>query len=359
MKTSAILSAPVDRLTGWFRRPDAPAPDAGAERRARLEAMCAFLLDHDLEPNPEHLAFAWSYVVNDDPRTRLAANAILRERGTITARDIDRIAAAKARTEPGVGLLNELARELEAKVSECVGTISDSFVSTSEYSNALNVAAADLSSAPEATFNRLIALTRDVTETTRKISRRLEAAHEDTRRLHADLERALRAAEEDDLTGLLNRRGFMERLESAVAGQPARTRTVALCDIDNFKVVNDRHGHDTGDRVLRYVARQLRDNLDPDIVVGRYGGEEFVCLFEDMAPADSAALLDKVRTALSGRTLRNQATDEPIGSITFSAGVALVADDPAQALRSADAALYAAKHEGKDRVVAAADAPTP
>ncbi len=351
MKTSAILTAPVDRLAGWLRRPSPAVPDARPERRAQLEAMCSFLLDHDLEPNAEHLAFAWSYIVNDDPRIRLTANAILRERGTITARDIDRIIAARARTEPGVGILNDLARELEAKVSECIGAISDSFASTSEYSNALDVAAADLNASPEQAFNRLISLTRDVTETTRKISRRLESAHEDTRRLHADLERAVRAAEEDDLTGLLNRRGFMERLEATVT-EPERVRTVALCDIDNFKVVNDRHGHDAGDRVLRYVARQLRDNLDPEVVVARYGGEEFACLFEDLAPADAAAMLDAVRATLSSRSLRSQETGAAIGTITFSAGVARLADDPAYALRSADAALYAAKNEGKDRVIA-------
>lgn len=352
MKTSAILSAPVDRLTGWFRRQDGSASGANAERRARLEAMCSFLLEHDLEPNGEHLAFAWSYVVNDDPRIRLTANAILREHGTITTRDIDRIIAAKARTEPGIGMLNELARELEAKVGECIGAISDSFTSTSEYSKALNVAAAELGTSPEQTFNRLMSLTRDVTETTRKISWRIESAHRDTRRLHADLERAVRAAEEDDLTGLLNRRGFMERLEAAVA-QPQRMRTVALCDIDNFKVVNDRHGHDAGDRVLRYVARHLRDNLGPQIAVARYGGEEFACLFEDLAPADAAAMLDSVRGMLGGRTLRSQETGNTIGSITFSAGVAALADDPVQALRAADTALYAAKHGGKDRVVTA------
>ena len=356
MKTSAMPS-PMDRLAGWFRRSDTPAPDANAARRARLDAMCAFLLEHDLDPDPDNVTFALSYLDNDDPRVRLTANAILRERGTITARDIVRIMAARSRDEPEVGLLNDLARELETKVGECIGAISDSFASTDEYARALNVAAADLTTAPELTYNRLISLTLDVAETTRKISRRLETAHADTQRLHADLDRALRAAEEDDLTGLLNRRGFMERVEAAVAAQPDRTRTVALCDIDNFKVVNDRHGHDTGDRVLRYVARQLRENLDPDIIVARYGGEEFACLFDDLAPADSAALLDKVRVALRGRTLRNQTTDEPIGSITFSAGVAPVSDDPAQALRSADAALYAAKHEGKDRVVAAPPAP--
>jgi len=360
MKTSAILSAPIDRLTGWLRRPDAiaaDAPDTRAAHRAKLDAICAFLLDHDLEPTAAHLAFAASYVDDRDPRVRLTANAILRERGTITARDIDRITAAVTKPESGADLFSELARELEEKVGECIGAISDSFASTTEYSKALNSAAADLSSAPELTYNRLISLTLDVAETTRKISRRLETAHADTRRLHADLERAVRAAEEDDLTGLLNRRGFMERLEAAVADQPGRDRTVALCDIDNFKVVNDRHGHDTGDRVLRYVARQLRDNLDPQVVVARYGGEEFVCLFEDMVPAQAAAMLDQVRTALRGRSLRSQETGDPIGSITFSAGVALVTDDPAQALRAADAALYAAKHEGKDRVIAAGDEP--
>jgi diguanylate cyclase len=125
---------------------------------------------------------------------------------------------------------------------------------------------------------------------------------------------------------------------------------VALCDIDNFKAVNDRHGHDTGDRVLRFVGRLLRDALPPHVFVARYGGEEFVCLFEGADVAKAAELLDAARVRLSERVLRDQTSDAPIGTVTFTAGVAMVAEDPAAALRSADEALYSAKKAGKDRV---------
>lgn len=354
MNAAAIISKPVDRLAGWLWRPDTPAPDRKAAQRAQFAAIGTFLLDNELDLTAENLAFALAYVSDADPRLRMAVDALRRTNGGITARDVDRIRATVAPPEPSSDLLQGLTSELEERVGECIGAISESFLSTSEYSKALNVAAADLSSAPSLTYNRLISLTLDVAETTRKISRRLEVAHEDTRRLRADLERARQAAEEDELTGLLNRRGFMARLEAAATADPDRQRSVALCDIDNFKLINDRHGHDVGDRVLRYVARQLRENLDEAIVVARYGGEEFACLFDGMPPAEAAATLDRVRDALSKRALREQASGEAIGSITFSAGIACIDAEVGEALRAADAALYEAKHQGKDRVVTAA-----
>lgn len=353
MNATAILTAPVDRVTGWFRRPASPPSDTGPSHHAIFAAMEKFLTDNGLDLTQEHLAFALAYSTQSDERLCAAADAVLRVRPTITARDIERITTDPTRVDPAATMLEELTRELEQKVGECIGAIGESFLSTSEYSKALDQAAADISASPAQTYNRLIALTLDVAETTRKISCRLETAHDYTRGLRADLDRALRVAEEDDLTGLFNRRGFMQKFEAAITDQPDRFRTVALCDIDNFKLVNDRHGHETGDRVLRYVAKQLRDNLDSKIMVGRYGGEEFVCLFEDVTPTAAATMLDKVRDALKQRTLRDQETGEAIGSITFSAGVACVGSDPVQALRSADTALYSAKGAGKDRIVAA------
>ena len=254
---------------------------------------------------------------------------------------------------PHPATLDALARELEARVGECIAAISDTFESTDAYAKALGVAADDLKTAPELTCHRLIALTLDVAETTRKIAGQMEAMHADTQRLQGELDQARRAAEEDHLTGLYNRRGFMDRLAAAVAARPDAMRTIALCNIDDFKVVNDRHGHAVGDRVLTYVARHLREQLGDAVLVGRHGGEEFACLFEDVAPDAAKELLDTVRETLRGRVLRNQNDGEVIGSVSFSAGLAQLRLDAPAAFREADAALYAAKHAGKDRIFTA------
>ena len=165
-----------------------------------------------------------------------------------------------------------------------------------------------------------------------------------------------RLADHDPLTGLLNRRGFDERVAAALSGARRRQAPLALLvlDADHFKRVNDRHGHDVGDQVLKAIAQVLRRRLRELDIVARTGGEEFVVVLPDTDEAAAAhvaaALVDEVR-----------ATPMPgVGCVTVSCGVAafeLSGEEPAEALRRADAALYRAKSEGRDRHCVAAPAP--
>jgi diguanylate cyclase len=127
---------------------------------------------------------------------------------------------------------------------------------------------------------------------------------------------------------------------------------VAICDVDHFKRVNDRYGHAVGDRVLKMVATSLVESCGGQLV-GRWGGEEFLVVVQGHALDDTVELLDDARRALGQRAFKLRETDEPMGAITFSAGVALV-DEGAEwsnALNSADAALYRAKAQGRNMVL--------
>jgi diguanylate cyclase len=352
----------LDRLASWFRsREDddsiAPAPDRQASHRIRYEQIGAFLDRHGLEPSTINFDFAGRFLDGADSRLMQVARAVLDKRGSFTDHDVERIMERRA-AEDTAGKLEALSRELEAKVAECLHAVGDATDSTSAYSTALDAAATQMASDPGEAYRRLLEVTLEVAETTRKIGGRLERTCKDTRKLRADLERAKRAAEEDELTGLPNRRGFMARVESALARPETRPLTLALCDIDDFKTINDRHGHHTGDRVLRFVAQQLQAALGRHVVVGRHGGEEFVCLFETSTVEEAAELLDGCRQRLRDRALRDQTSGLSIGRISFSAGVAAITSDAAPALRLADELLYAAKHAGKDRVVTVSTAET-
>lgn len=155
-----------------------------------------------------------------------------------------------------------------------------------------------------------------------------------------------RLAETDPLTGLPNRRALMERLQAACAGPAESAWHFALLDLDDFKSINDRHGHEVGDAVLLALAEQLR-TLPPHCSCGRLGGEEFGILIGGIADADAQSLLDHLLADV--RTLRVREV-----SFSFSAGfVAIGAQEClADVLRRADEALYAAKRSGKDRVLA-------
>ncbi len=167
------------------------------------------------------------------------------------------------------------------------------------------------------------------------------------------------AASTDPLTGLFNRRGFSEACarvieREAVAGRPV---TVMIFDIDHFKSINDRFGHPEGDRVLGAFASLLRRRLRQSDVIGRYGGEEFAVVLEALDEPDAVRLADRLRAEFA--ELEHRSAEGSAFHVTVSAGVAGLPARPSsfEAWRkAADAALYRAKQQGRDRVVGTADA---
>jgi diguanylate cyclase (GGDEF)-like protein len=162
-------------------------------------------------------------------------------------------------------------------------------------------------------------------------------------------------AREDALTGLLNRRGFEERLSVEVS-RAQRDRAglaVVMLDLDRFKAVNDRDGHEMGDRVLARVGALLLAAVRAGDIAARIGGEEFVLVLPRAGAAEAARLAERVR-ALSAGPEGRASRGVPAGAaLTLSVGVAaaVAPADPAVLLEQADRALYAAKAAGRDRVV--------
>jgi diguanylate cyclase (GGDEF)-like protein len=180
------------------------------------------------------------------------------------------------------------------------------------------------------------------------LHRRLDAQ---TRELRSDSARLVVAARTDALTGLGNRLRMNEDLATARsrAARYGHRYSIAICDVDRFKDYNDAYGHLAGDDVLRQVARQLRQQLRTGDSVYRYGGEEFVVLLPEQDAREATDALERIRAAIEGTEIV-----APAGVLTLSAGVAeldLRTDDSVERwLGRADAALYAAKTSGRNRV---------
>jgi diguanylate cyclase len=161
-------------------------------------------------------------------------------------------------------------------------------------------------------------------------------------------------AREDQLTGSLNRRGLDDVFEREQARAKRRNSPlcVALLDMDDFKKLNDTHGHIAGDEALKHVVTMVKETLRTMDVIGRFGGEEFVIILPDTTLEDAMGVVARLKKQLTKRIFmhNNQRL-----LITFSAGVALSAPDEDQKalLKRADAALYQAKQAGKNRAVAA------
>jgi diguanylate cyclase (GGDEF)-like protein len=171
------------------------------------------------------------------------------------------------------------------------------------------------------------------------------------RRGRADRETALR----DPLTGCLNRRFFEEMFEDRVRLlQPDAESSVALVDVDHFKVVNDRFGHTAGDQALRLLVARIRASLGERDALFRWGGEEFLVLLPGTPLSAAQPMMDELRRRVAEEPLF-EVRGEPV-RITVSVGLTRLHSDPvdmALLLQQADGALYEAKRSGRDRVVLA------
>jgi two-component system cell cycle response regulator len=163
----------------------------------------------------------------------------------------------------------------------------------------------------------------------------------------------------DPLTGTLNRRAFGEVLSRELSAERRHGRGLALgiCDVDEFKKVNDTHGHQVGDQVLCGLVRLIQDSLRGHDVLGRHGGDEFVVLTRLAAGADAVIPFERVRSAVAGNPIATRAGAVPL---TMSFGVSIWRDGETEdeLIAAADAALYRAKAGGRDRVCLAGP-PTP
>ncbi len=174
--------------------------------------------------------------------------------------------------------------------------------------------------------------------------------------------RLRRIAETDDLTGIPNRRAFIDRFETQMARSDRRGQVCALLilDIDHFKNVNDTFGHDAGDIALTQLAHMLEETRREQDFCARFGGEEFVFLVNAPTPKDATACAERLRREAA--TMRYGDANRDLGQITVSIGVAHIVPDYGLGFHDyyamADAALYRAKQSGRNRVCVA-DPPEP
>ena len=184
--------------------------------------------------------------------------------------------------------------------------------------------------------------------------KQVELAEQRIRELEAELVQAGEKVREDQLTGALNRRGMDEAFdrEIAIRQRNSRPLSVALLDIDNFKVLNDTHGHQAGDNALKHLANLIRDTIRPTDSVARLGGEEFLILLPDATLDKAVAIIKRLQRQLTKHYFLHNNQNL---LITFSAGVTgHVSGEPRKDLIArADKAMYAAKVAGKNQVVAA------
>ena len=332
------------------------------------EQVLQMLAAHRLAASPENYRIWYMHLAGDDPalsraiRTLIENNEPIDEARCAELYERFLVRAAEERTLLRAGQrLSDLAGELTLEVSSFCGE-------TARYGTSLKDVRAHVDAGP--TAERLTAITRGMLDETGRmqahvdqVEAHLRASMAEIEGLRRDLQAAWSEARTDGLTGLANRRHFDQALRATAAqaiehGAPA---CVVIADIDHFKQFNDTHGHAFGDQVLKLVAGLLRHNVKGQDLVARYGGEEFALILPATRLADAFALVDRLRDLVSCRQIKLKDRAQSLGRVTMSLGVAQFhpGEPCAEWVARADAALYQAKREGRNRVVALAPADGP
>lgn len=320
-------------------------PSHEQNRRRALDSAVRFLDAHRLDPTPDNYRLAYQYAVREEESVVRAVNRAtdggIRLHPDAAARILATFDGGQTGDAPPPH--DDQSRlELRTHAMRLNDITQSTARATGDFNRDIATGIAEMDRDPSGASLRRAVETLAVRA--RQAEDDLGRAMSEIANLRQDLESARSDATLDALTGLPNRRAA-----EALLSEATRPTAIAFVDVDHFKSVNDRFGHSVGDRVLAMFGRVLAEECAPH-TVARWGGEEFVVLFRGQPCAAAAAIVDKARQALSIRELRLRDGDKPLGSITFSAGVAPVGSDPKEAVRTADALLYRSKEEGRNRV---------
>lgn len=355
--TSATLTTPLASSLASVASSDsrtAPAPSAAVTDRLR-DLLCV-LLRSIAELTPEHALLAQQVEqINQTLALPLTERRVFEAERQLRALMIKQ-GAIRHSLEEAKNAIKEMVTTLIARLSAVSDSAGGYYDKVEAYSIHIRKAEniAELSDIIRGLLDDTRVVSLDMARARDDLVYAKQKVREHEQRVHAleeELAKVSQLVRTDPLTETLNRRGFEEAYSAEIARvmRQGDVLTVAMLDLDDFKRLNDVHGHQAGDMALRYLADVMRDTLRPTDAIGRYGGEEFAILLPGVGVDDAAIVMTRIQRELTRRIFLHD--NEKI-LITFSAGVAAI--DPtrglAEAMERCDRAMYAAKQSGKNRV---------
>jgi diguanylate cyclase len=327
-----------------------------------------FLSRHGLPVSHENLTLAHIAATNSDPLIARKIRAREDSEQEISQEWLNSIAEDWLAENQDRGAVENIGKKLEELVAGFSETIHSTHTQTGQFREEMalkieevegrtqesetgQAAVTQNAAIEKADRDSIVAISQAMLNTLGRIEHMIEQSQAETETLRCELEVARQQASTDQLTTLPNRRAFDIHFEE----KAGTSLFVAICDVDHFKRVNDEFGHQTGDNLLRAIAHILESETSGTGFVARHGGEEFAVLFAGVDQETAIAELNAAREELADRKFVARRKRTPIGTITFSAGIAdvMAAGQKTQALALADEALYKAKAEGRNTVVAA------
>lgn len=201
--------------------------------------------------------------------------------------------------------------------------------------------------------------TREMQSSITTLTHRLEASQSEIAQLRQEVTRVREEALIDGLTGLLNRKAFDEKIHLLLSAEQKQSAgpCLIMVDIDHFKRINDTFGHVFGDRVIRTLGEAMKATVKGQDIVARYGGEEFALLLPETPLSGAQIVAERLRENIARSRIHRINSEETVGSITISAGVAVhrAGESVTAFIERADVALYASKARGRNCVTVASD----
>ena len=311
-----------------------------------------------LRPSPEMFEL-WYRYYDGDPEICSAIDRHEEKIDEAFCMGVHKKFIARVSVDDAMRKINDNLQKALIEVSEAVGGMQNA---TTDYGSSLSDMTDHMKEANsiedlEKVILSLAEDTKKMVEYNKSLEQQLDTSSNQVNALKENLDTVRHEAMTDGLTGLSNRRAFDIYLKEAVmrAEEEGKSLVLMMLDIDHFKPFNDNFGHQIGDQVLRLVARCLIDGVKGRDRAVRYGGEEFAIILPETPLKAGIVVGDALRKSVESREVVNRTSNQNLGKITLSVGVAeLQPGETVESLISrADAALYTAKQNGRNQVAAA------
>jgi diguanylate cyclase len=306
----------------------------------------------------------YNYATGFNPRLNQKVNETLSSSGTLTDSDIDQLYSAFISPTRIVDELGSVNVKIGTEIDQVMALIDTAVRSASKHDASLTDVTKKLGRANDrdtvrSIIESLVQTASGMKRDNKALEARLTSSKKEISQLRQNLESVRNESLMDPLTTLANRKYFDEALPRHLddAVETAEPLSLMLTDIDHFKNFNDTFGHLTGDQVLRLVALSVKQNVKGQDIAARYGGEEFAIVLPRTALREAITVADQIRRSVMSKELMKRSTGEHLGRVTVSIGVATHrrGDSMNSLIERADACLYAAKRNGRNRVICETD----
>lgn len=337
---------------------DSPTLEQAAEIGA---SALKFMAEHEIVPHPHNFEIWYHYFSRLMPQLRKELQARLDKKQPFNEKTNQEIYDKFIACDREGIAIEGATNHARAELSRILQYLETAGTDAAEYGKVLEEFSGEMTieDVPES-FRKVIGgaleATREMEQKNKGLEQQFNASSDEISRLREDLEVMRHEAMTDALTGIANRKLFDVELHRTArqSTEESAPMSLLILDIDHFKKFNDTYGHLVGDQVLRLLALTIKNSVKGQDVAARFGGEEFCIILPDTNLDNAVKLAEIIRSKIANKQVTNRTTGETLGQITVSIGVACyrAGEDLSQLIQRSDEAMYKAKRNGRNRVVA-------